>query len=98
MCRFLSPTDPRKGRFFALANKQFRKSCLLVKNDAEQLHFHQQPHAEGAIFHTGHLHGNIVVEIRWCVVVVVVLRPLGLLRPGRLLRVRLCNLYRFDPG
>ncbi|MFA0941289.1 hypothetical protein ACDH53_28395, partial [Pseudomonas tremae] len=80
MCRFLSPTDSRKERFFALANEQFRKSCLLVKNDAEQLHLHQQPHAEGAIFHTRHLHGNIVVEIRWCVVVV--LLALGLLRPG----------------
>lgn len=37
-----------------------------MKNDADQFRFHQQHHAEGAIFC---LHGNIVVEVRRCIVV-----------------------------
>lgn len=42
--------------------------CLSVENDADLLRFHQQRHAQGAIFWRGNLHRNIVVEIRRCVV------------------------------
>ncbi|KPC38676.1 Unknown protein sequence [Pseudomonas amygdali pv. morsprunorum] len=38
--------------------------CVPMDNDADQFRFHQQHHAEGAIFRSRKLHWNIVVEIQ----------------------------------